>query len=181
MKFVQEETRLSAHFKVSEATDSYIADRFGIDNRLPIDLLDNAIFIAEELLEPARQYFEVGFSPTSFYRCPLLCKKMKKKGTISKRISQHTLALAVDLKIPNVSLLETAKYFYVWEDFDQLILEFYDPLMPNRGWVHVSRNPDKNKNRNEFLIFDGKSYEDAEKLGIFNKRYGIDINGKMKD
>jgi zinc D-Ala-D-Ala carboxypeptidase len=180
--YADNKLKLSEHFTVAEATKSYVADRLGIDNRLPIQYLNNAKFIAEELLEPAREYFEMPYSPLSFYRCELLCRGISrnKSNKTTKRISQHTLALATDLRIEGVPLLELLRYFYVFEDFDQLILEFYDPSRPDKGWVHVSKVQEKAKNRNQFLFTtDGITYHDAEKLNLFSKRCNIDINGKM--
>ena len=45
-------------------------------------------------------------------------------------------------------------------DFDQLILEFYNPDDPAGGWVHVSYN-EAGANRKQVLTYDGKSYENG--------------------
>ena len=45
-------------------------------------------------------------------------------------------------------------------DFDQLILEFYDPDNPSGGWVHVSYN-EKGSNRKQVLTYDGKKYSNG--------------------
>jgi zinc D-Ala-D-Ala carboxypeptidase len=42
-------------------------------------------------------------------------------------------------------------------EFDQLILEFYDGVDPNSGWVHCSYRAD-GQNRKQCLTFDGKTY-----------------------
>jgi len=46
-------------------------------------------------------------------------------------------------------------------DYDQLILEIYDGIDPNSGWIHVSY-VSAGENRNESLVFDGKSYTQFE-------------------
>ena len=43
-------------------------------------------------------------------------------------------------------------------DFDQLILEYYDPNDPAGGWIHCSYN-EKGANRKQVLTYDGKKYE----------------------
>ena len=43
-------------------------------------------------------------------------------------------------------------------DFDQLILEFYNPDDPAGGWIHCSYN-EKGSNRKQVLTYDGKKYE----------------------
>ena len=45
-------------------------------------------------------------------------------------------------------------------DFDQLILEFYNPDDPAGGWVHVSYN-ESGANRKQVLTYDGKKYENG--------------------
>lgn len=151
--------KLSEHFTVAEATASYVADRFGIDNRLPSYLIDNAQLVAEEILEPMRQYFNVPFSPLSWYRAPEVCRRIG-----SSLRSQHTEGLAVDIRLRNYSIIDVAQYIYEWEEFDQLIIEFYNKNNPNVGWVHVSRK--FTNNRNQFLIYDGKKYFNGKDAGI---------------
>jgi hypothetical protein len=81
--------------------------------------------------------------------------------------SQHIEALAVDIRMRDVSLIELARYCYSNIDYDQLILEFYDALDPNKGWVHISR--EVVDNRGQFLIYDGKRYSDGRKGGILRR------------
>ena len=53
-----------------------------------------------------------------------------------------------------------AKYIKSNLIFDQLILEFYNSTDPNSGWVHCSY--DKNNNRKQSLIYDGKNYTELK-------------------
>ena len=45
-------------------------------------------------------------------------------------------------------------------DFDQCILEYYQPDDDQHGWIHVSYN-EKGANRKKVLTFDGKIYKDG--------------------
>ena len=53
--------------------------------------------------------------------------------------SQHCNGEAVDFEIDGMSNLDLAKWVADNLDFDQVILEFYNPKEgPNSGWVHAS-------------------------------------------
>ena len=52
--------------------------------------------------------------------------------------SQHCKGEAVDLECPGTSNYDVAKWIEDNLDYDQLILEFYTPGIPDSGWVHVS-------------------------------------------
>ena len=43
------------------------------------------------------------------------------------------------------SKLDVAKWIEENLEFDQLILEFYTPGIPDSGWVHVSYNSEENR------------------------------------
>ena len=59
--------------------------------------------------------------------------------------SQHCKGEAVDIEVPGTSNYEVAKYIRDNLDFDQLILEFYTPGIPDSGWVHVSYKSEGNR------------------------------------
>ena len=59
--------------------------------------------------------------------------------------SQHCKGQAVDIEVPVTSNYEVAKWIEENLEFDQLILEFYTPGIPDSGWVHVSYRPDANR------------------------------------
>ena len=54
--------------------------------------------------------------------------------------SQHCKGEAVDIEVPGVPNAEVAQWIVDNTDFDQVILEFYTPGIPDSGWVHVSYN-----------------------------------------
>ena len=66
------------------------------------------------------------------------------------KVKQGTKGLAADIEIPGVSNKELAEYIESNLPFDQLILEFYNGVDPNSGWVHVSY-VDDDKNRKQTL------------------------------
>lgn len=133
-------TRISPHFRLYELTRSEIADRKGIDNRLPSDNeLRAAVYLAREVLEPIRKKYG-SFTPNSVFRGQALERALKDKpsGWISP--SQHTKGEACDVEIAGVATLALAQ----WAakellEFDQIICECFDPTKgPNSGWVHIS-------------------------------------------
>ena len=125
--------KLSENFSLIEFTKSQTAERKGIQNN------PNEIHIMawEELchlvLEPIRYHFEKPVIINSGYRSPALCEAIGSKST-----SQHCDGQAADIEIFGVSNYDLAKYIENNLNFDQLILECWDGIQPNSGWVHVS-------------------------------------------
>ena len=78
--------KLSEHFTLGELIRSEIAERKGIDNNPPQDLIPKLRRICEKVLEPIREYYGRPFRPNSGYRSPELNKKI---GGSKK--SQHCL------------------------------------------------------------------------------------------
>ena len=133
---------ISAHFTLSEVTASETADNLHIPNELPQALLPKAKALAEHLLEPIRSQFGVPFSPRSWYRSPRLNRRV---GGLKN--SQHKQAEAADIRLSlsHISNLKLAKWIRDNLNFDQLILEFYDPARPKKSWVHCSCSLSKNR------------------------------------
>jgi hypothetical protein len=77
---------------------------------------------------------------SSGYRSPELCEAI---GSSSK--SQHAKGEAADFEIPGVDNKELASWISKNCDFDQLILEFYDGVDPNSGWVHCSASMSRSR------------------------------------
>ena len=59
--------------------------------------------------------------------------------------SQHCKGEAVDIECPGTSNYAVANWIEQNLDFDQLILEFYTPGIPDSGWVHVSYKSEGNR------------------------------------
>jgi len=133
--------RLSDHFTLAEFTKSQTADRHDIDNTPDDAQTERLKILCENVLEPVRKHFGKSFSPSSGFRSEELCVKIGSKTT-----SQHAKGEAVDFEIPGVDNKELAYWIVDNLDFDQLILEYYKPGVPDSGWVHVSFKGEGNRN-----------------------------------
>jgi hypothetical protein len=145
--------KLSKNFSLAEFTKSQTAERKGIDNTPQGEHLESAEALFAEVVQPVRDMF----GPTvinSGYRSPELNDAV---GGSSK--SQHCKGEAVDIEVPGTPNAEVAEWIRDNLDFDQLILEFYTPGIPDSGWVHVSYKDD-GSNRKSVLTasrVDGKT------------------------
>ena len=125
--------KLSANFTLSELTKSQTAVRKNIKNEPSTAHVENLIHLAETVLQPVRDHFGKPVVISSGYRSPELCEAI---GSSSK--SQHARGEAADFEIMGVDNMQLAMWINKNTDFDQLILEFYEPGDPNSGWVHCS-------------------------------------------
>jgi len=131
--------RLSKNFTLAEFTKSQTATRRGIDNTPEGEHMEAAKELFENVVQAVRDHFGVTVI-NSGYRGPELNEAV---GGSSK--SQHCKGEAVDIECPGNSNYDVAKWIEDNLDFDQLILEFYTPGIPDSGWVHVSYKPDGNR------------------------------------
>ena len=125
--------KLSKNFTLSELTKSQTAVRKNIKNEPSTAHVENLTHLAETVLQPVRDHFGKPVVISSGYRSPELCEAI---GSSSK--SQHARGEAADLEIMGVDNMQLAMWINKNTDFDQLILEFYEPGDPNSGWVHCS-------------------------------------------
>lgn len=145
--------RLSKNFTLCEFTKSQTAERRGIDNTPQGEHMEAAKALFENVVQPVRDQF----GPTvinSGYRSPELNEAV---GGSSK--SQHCKGEAADIEVPGVANGDLANWIVDNLDFDQVILEFYTPGIPDSGWVHVSYKAD-GSNRKSILTatrVDGKT------------------------
>ena len=129
-----ETIRLSKNFALSEMVKSATAERLNVDNS-PSDIhLVNLTHLAIHILQPVRDEFGV-ITINSGYRSPALNAKVGGSKT-----SQHCNGQAADFESFSTPNPDLAKWIAKNLDFDQLILEFYDGVNPNSGWVHCSYN-----------------------------------------
>ena len=147
--------QLSKHFTLSEMEKSQTAVRKGISNKAGSGEIKNLTDLCYEVLEPVRIKFDKPVIITSGYRSPELCEAIGSKAT-----SQHAKGQAVDFEIAGISNLQVALWIQNNCDFDQLILEFYNPDDPAGGWVHCSYS-EKGSNRKQVLTYDGKKYTEG--------------------
>ena len=125
--------KLSENFSLGEMTKSQTATRKGIRNEPSTAHIENLIHLAETVLQPVRNHFGKPVAISSGYRSPELCEAI---GSSSK--SQHAKGEAADFEIPGVDNMQLATWINKNTNFDQLILEYYEPGDPNSGWVHCS-------------------------------------------
>jgi len=131
---VNPEMQLSEHFNLKEFTKSETAIRKRIDNTPNAEHAQNLKNVCEKILEPVRKHFGKPVRINSGYRGPALNAAV---GGSSK--SQHCNGEAIDFEIDGLPNPELAKWVAENCEFDQIILEFYDPKEgPNSGWVHAS-------------------------------------------
>ena len=124
--------RLSDNFTLSEFTKSQTAARQDIDNTPQGEHLDAAEELFKYVVQPVRDAFGITVI-NSGYRSPELNVAV---GGSSR--SQHCKGQAVDIECPGTPNAEVAQWIVDNLDFDQIILEFYTPGIPDSGWVHVS-------------------------------------------
>ena len=132
--------KLSKNFTLAEFTKSQTAERKGLDNNPTDEHLIRAKLLFENVVQKVRE----NFGPTvinSGYRGSELNAAV---GGSTK--SQHCKGQAADIEVPGVANAEVAQWIVDNCDFDQLILEFYTPGIPDSGWVHVSYvGPEENR------------------------------------
>ena len=131
--------RLSKNFTLQEYTKSQTALRQGIDNTPNNEHLEKAKTLFASVVQPVRDKFGVTVI-NSGYRGPKLNEAVG--GSLK---SQHCKGEAVDIECPGTANYDVAKWIRDTLDFDQLILEFYTPGIPDSGWVHVSYKSEGNR------------------------------------
>ena len=140
---------LSPNFRVHEFTKSQWATRHRINNSLPAELLMNAVRTATHIAQPVRDHFGIPMGISSGYRCLALNRLLKSDDT-----SDHVQACAADLEVPGIDNLVLAYWMADNLEFDQLIIEHYDPDDGTGGWVHGSFRS-RTANRQQVLTYHG--------------------------
>jgi len=131
--------QLSKNFTMAEFIKSDTATRLGIDNTPEGEHLEAAKALFENVVQKVRDHF----GPTvinSGYRSPALNEAVGGSAT-----SQHCKGQAANIEVPGVANADLANWIVDNLDYDQVILEFYTPGIPDSGWVHVSYNTQGNR------------------------------------
>ena len=131
--------RLSTNFTLEEFTRSQTAIRQNIDNTPTEEHSENLKLLCEMVLQPVRDHFGP-IAINSGYRGVVLNKTI---GGSFK--SQHCQGQAADIECPGTGNRHVADWISDNCTFDQLILEFHPPGIPDSGWVHVSFNRGSNR------------------------------------
>jgi hypothetical protein len=127
---------LTKNFSYPEMIKSSTADRLGISNDATRGHVINLVNLCNFILQPVRNEFGP-IRINSGYRSPALNSKVGGSKT-----SQHCNGEAADFESSRISNPDLAEWIAKHLDFDQLILEFYDGVNPNSGWVHCSYKKD---------------------------------------
>jgi zinc D-Ala-D-Ala carboxypeptidase len=139
--------KLTQHFSLQEMIKSQTALRKNIDNTPSPEAVENLKSLCENVLEKIRIHFGRPLTINSGYRGPKLNKAIG-----GAKNSQHMTGQAADIEIAGMD----NKILFCWIrdnlEFDQLILEYYKPGVPDSGWVHVSWN--SKGNRKQVLTID---------------------------
>lgn len=132
---------MGKYFTIAELCKSDTADRLGINNRIPKDLLPNVERLINKVLDPLREAYGKPITINSGYRCPELNKAVSGSPT-----SDHMQGRAAD--ITGGSQVENKKLF----DLVQSLGLPFDQLIDERdfAWVHVSYRSEKD-NRKQVL------------------------------
>ena len=131
--------RITEKFTLSEFTKSQTAERKGIDNTPGEEHLEAAKHLFSNVVQKVRDNFGVTVI-NSGYRGPELNEAIG-----GSERSQHCKGEAVDIECPGTANYDVAAWIQDNLDFDQLILEFYKPGIPDSGWVHVSYKDEGNR------------------------------------
>ncbi len=135
-------TQLSKHFHLSEFTKSQTASRRGINNTPNGAQVQALKLLCEKVLEPVREHYGKPVVISSGFRSARLNRAIG-----GSRTSQHSKGEAADFEIAGVSNVEVCRWMEKNLNYDQLILEFYTPGLPNSGWIHVSFSANRMRNQ----------------------------------
>ena len=136
--------KISKNFTLKELTKSSTGERLGIDNSVKDQqTLVNLCALTHNILQKIRE--EHGRTTVnSSFRCLDLNRAIK-----SSDKSQHVRGEAADIECPSIDNFLLAKWIAANLDFDQVLLEFYTPGIPDSGWVHVSYKADGSNREKE--------------------------------
>ena len=101
------------YFTVSEFVRSEAADKKGIDNRLPKDLLPNVQALVNNVLDPLREAYGKPIIITSGYRCDALNKAVGGVPT-----SELRLGMAADIVGTPNTKAENKRLFNLIQSLD---------------------------------------------------------------
>lgn len=144
---------------MAEFTKSQTAERKGINNTPQGVHLEAAKALFENVVQKVRDHFGTT-TINSGYRCPTL-----NTAVGGSKTSQHCHGEAADIEVPGVANSDLADWIVANTDFDQVILEFYTPGIPDSGWVHVSYKAD-GSNRGKALTVSRVNGQTVYSVGI---------------
>lgn len=148
---------MTPHFTLEEVTKSETAQRLGIDNSVPAELMGNAKRMCERL-EEVRALFNKPIMITSFYRCPELNTKVGGSKT-----SAHKDCRACDFTVKGIAVedvfanIKSSKII-----FDQLIIE----SSKTSTWIHLGIEKEGEKPRQ--MVMSGTKTDNGSTFRVEN-------------
>ena len=128
------------YFTIAELCNSDTADRRGIINRIPKDLLPNVQGLINHVLDPLREWYGKPIYVNSGYRCPELNKVV---GGVEN--SFHVSGCAADIDARSYE--ENKKLF----DYIRENLPFTEVGWEGGGrWIHVALVPGRENEKEVF-------------------------------
>lgn len=126
--------KITEHFTLEQLTVSPTAKKLKISNTPTEEHRKNMQYVCENIVEKVRAHYGREVKINSCYRSKALNARVKGSST-----SQHCTGEAVDFEVPGIPNKEVADWIADNLEFDQVILEFYNPKEgPQSGWVHAS-------------------------------------------
>lgn len=145
--------KLSEHFTLHELSRSSTANRLGIKNEVPKNVIPHLELLCQKLLEPLRKAWGSPIVCSSGYRCQRLNSALNGSKT-----SAHMVGYAADLYPQNGKMEEFKAFVRKWLKesgvaYDQYINEFSD----HSQWVHLAvKSPGGAQRRQNLLYRNGK-------------------------
>ena len=153
------ESYLSPHFQLKEFVNSKVAKKLGIKNEPTLLVINHLKELANNLLEPFREFYGKPVKVTSGYRCNSLNKAVGGSPT-----SVHPSGWASDI-LPVKDNFED--FLKAWDEFiaqnpnikfDQIILE----KSKKEQWLHVGLKNNAGKQRMQRFALQVKEKDDEE-------------------
>lgn len=151
---------ISPNFTLKELIYSPDASRANISQQPTLLAVARMTVLVVKVLQPIRDHFGLPLKINSCYRSKAWNEHIGGSPTSHHCCNGESSAADIEIVSESVSNLELAEYIRDNMEFDQLILENYDPKRlqewdgqpegPNSGWVHISYNALGN-NRKEVL------------------------------
>lgn len=119
------------NFRIKEIVHSSTALAYGVDNTPTMQELNNAMYLARNVLQPIRDHFGKPIRVNSWYRNAQVNKLVGGSPT-----SFHRFGMAADIEFLHVNdgeLIDIFEFVYNELPFTELVAE----ELPN-GWIHVA-------------------------------------------
>jgi len=130
--------RLSQNFTLQEFSCSDVAQRYGIDNTVPAEAIENIQYLVDNLLQPLRDRYGKPIRINSGYRCMAHNRHPQVNGST---FSQHMTGEAADIAPVDSADLERLTHMIANGGFT------FDQLIIYKTFIHVSLRRKGNRQR----------------------------------